>query len=147
MKPVFVQTADRGRRLARYRALRALFKSYTVEKSPDSRAQRLLREWLSPDQRVQFDREGRFEVTGCKTGKRYRIVFGSCANVYELDAAGEHVVGLCFVPAGHLVPCDVMLAQKIAIETCEAEALRRANSFPPLAMRPLVRRARSREAL
>ena len=65
---MFVQTADRGRRLARYRALRALFESYTVEKSPDSRAQRLLREWLSPDQRVQFDREGRFEVTGCKNG-------------------------------------------------------------------------------
>ena len=144
---MFILGADRWRRLARYRALRALFESFTVEKTPDARARRLLREWLSPEQRAQFDRERRFEVTGCRTGKRYRIVFGSCANVYELNAAGEPVAGLCFVPDGHLVPCDVMLAQKIALETCESEALRRANTFPPLAMRPLVRRARSLEAV
>ena len=144
---MFTLGADRWRRLARCRALRALFESFAVEKTPDARARRLLREWLSPEQCAQFDRDGRFEVKGCRTGKRYRIVFGNSANVYELNAAGEPVMGLCFVPAGHLVACDVMLAQKIALETCEAEALRRANTFPPLAMRPLVRRARSLEAV
>jgi len=39
-------------------------------------------------------------------------------------------VGLCFVPMGHLVPGDVMLAQKIALETNEVGALAVANRFP-----------------
>ena len=144
---MFVRTPDRARRLARYRALRELFESFAAEKTPEARARRLLRDWLSPAQRIQFDSSGRFEVTGCHTGTRYRIVYGSCANIYELDQAGELIMGWCFVPAGHLAPGDVMLAQKIALETCEAEAMAKAHRFPPLMMRPLVRRARSLEAV
>ena len=37
----------------------------------------------------------------------------------------------CFVPKGNLVPGDVMLAQKIALETDELAALELANKFPP----------------
>jgi len=140
---VFALRADRRRRIARFRALRELFESFINEKTPDGRAQRLLREWLSPAQRRQFEAEGRFEVTGGCTGKRYRIFSGTCANVYELDAMGEPVMGLCFVPADGLAMGDVMLAQKIALETCEVEALARANRFPPwpLSMRPFRQRA------
>jgi hypothetical protein len=132
----------RARRIARYRALRGLFETFVTEKTPDVRAKRLLREWLSPEQRRQFEAEGRFEVTGGQTDKRYRIFSGSCANVYELDSMGEPVMGLCFVPAGSLAAGDVMLAQKIALETSEAEALARANRFPPwpLSMRPFRQR-------
>ena len=39
-------------------------------------------------------------------------------------------MGWCFVPNRHLVPGDVMLAQKIALETNERGALAVANKFP-----------------
>ena len=39
-------------------------------------------------------------------------------------------MGWCFVPLGYLVPGDVMLAQKIALETDEVAAVSVANRFP-----------------
>jgi len=48
----------------------------------------------------------------------------------ELDGAGRPRVGWCFAPNGHLVAGDVMLAQKIALETDERGALAVANRFP-----------------
>jgi hypothetical protein len=91
----------------------------------------LLREWLSPEQLDQFSAFSHFEVIGGTTGKRYRIYHGTCANVIELDTTGAPVMGLCFVPVGQLAGGDIMLAQKIALETCEAAALAAANRFPP----------------
>jgi hypothetical protein len=89
----------------------------------------LLREWLSPEQRAQFDAFKCFDVTGCKSGKRYRIQHGVSTNIHELDDGGHPVMGWCFVPAGDLVPGDVMLAQKIALETNESGALAVAQQF------------------
>jgi hypothetical protein len=97
-----IEQADRARRLARLRALRCLYKSYCNERLPAVRARRLLHEWLSPYQGAQLRQFGYFEVTGGKTGKRYRIMEGNCANVLELDDKGEPVRGWCFVPAGGL---------------------------------------------
>jgi hypothetical protein len=48
-----------------------------------------------------------------------------------MDAWGHSKLGWCFVPNGHLVAGDVMLAQKIALETSENSALAVANKFPP----------------
>jgi hypothetical protein len=95
------------------------------------RGRKLLREWLSPDQLAQYDAHNYFEVTGSHTGKRYRIRHGMGANVYELDDAGRQRAGWCFVPKDQLVAGDVMLAQKIAIETDEHGALAVANEFEP----------------
>jgi len=53
-------------------------------------------------------------------------------NVYELDNAGRPKVGWCFLPAGPLAAADIMLAQKIALETNEHNALAVANGFAPL---------------
>ncbi len=50
-------------------------------------------------------------------------------NIHELDGAGRPRVGWCFAPKGHLVAGDVMLAQKIALETDERGALAVANRF------------------
>jgi hypothetical protein len=50
-------------------------------------------------------------------------------NIHELDGAGRPRVGWCFVPKGYLVAGDVMLAQKIALETDERGALTVANKF------------------
>jgi hypothetical protein len=139
-----VPPIDRVRRAARFQVLRGLYDSFIGENRPAARARRLLREWLSPEQCEMFDRLGHFEVTGNMTGKRYRINDGTCANVFELDGAGEPVRGWCFVPAGGLEAGDVMLAQKIALETSEAHARAVANWFPPkvfAAPRSLIRRA------
>jgi hypothetical protein len=48
-------------------------------------------------------------------------------NVHEIDEAGRVKLGLCFAPKGSLVMGDVMLAQKIALETFERRALAVAN--------------------
>ena len=69
-------------------------------------------------------------MIGCQTGKRYRISYGSGTNVHEIDDAGRPIMGWCFVPSAYLVPGDVMLAQKIALETDELTALAVANRFP-----------------
>ena len=45
---------------------------YQRPSTSDLRGCKLLREWLSPEQLAQYDEHGYFEVTGCRTGKRYR---------------------------------------------------------------------------
>ena len=95
----------------------------------ETRGMTLLREWLSPTQRAQFDSSKYFDVVGCESGRRYRIHYGRVTNVHEIDRAGQPVTGWCFVPSGELVAGDVMLAQKIALETNEQATLAVANRF------------------
>jgi hypothetical protein len=113
------------------RSLRALGRLFSSKHSSEARGLRLLRRWLSPGQRAQFDAKRYFDVIGCDSGKRYRIHYGVATNVNEIDADGQPKVGWCFAPAGHLVAGDVMLAQKIALETDESGALAVANAFLP----------------
>ncbi len=84
--------------------------------------------WDNPA-RAQFDASKSFDVVGCDSGRRYRIHYGRVTNVHEIDDAGQPVTGWCFVPSGHLVAGDVMLAQKIALETNERTTLALANRF------------------
>ena len=102
-----------------------------AEGTPEGRSLRLLREWLSPTQREQFARRGDFGVIGSDSGKRYRIHAGASVNVCEIDERGRLLEGLCFMPIGALPIGDVMLAQKIALETCEGEARAVARRFTP----------------
>jgi len=117
-------------------ALRQLYRKVLGEITRDARGLQLMRDWLSPDQRAEFDDKGTFEVVGCDSGKRYRIYRGEAQNVFEIDDAGQLKVCLCFIPYGQLVAGDVMLAQKIAIETDENGALAVAKRFLP---RPGIR--------
>ena len=48
-------------------------------------------------------------------------------NVHELDAGGAPVQQWCFAPEGRVAFGDVLLAQKIALETMETKALAIAN--------------------
>ncbi|MBV9563755.1 MAG: hypothetical protein JOY90_25415 [Bradyrhizobium sp.] len=121
----------RARGASRLSALRELYRNFLCGDDPETRGLRLLREWLSPLQRDQFDTFGYFEVTGCHSGIRYRIHSGRSANIEQLDDTGRPHVGWCFVPSGYLVQGDIMLAQKIALETSERAALAIANRFPP----------------
>jgi hypothetical protein len=97
----------------------------------EARAVRLLKEWLSAQQLAQFNARRYFDVIGCHTAKRYRICYGTATNIYELDYAGRPQSVLCFVPNSSLVAGDVMLAQKIALETDEWSALAVAKRFAP----------------
>jgi hypothetical protein len=116
---------------SRLRAVRELYWSFTDRNSPDTRARRLLREWLSPAQLAQFDADGYFDVIGSETRRRYRIHEGTASNVFEIDEEGRATAGWCFVSMRPLARCDVMLAQKIALETGELNVLSFANKFPP----------------
>jgi hypothetical protein len=69
-------------------------------------------------------------VTGGDTGKRYRIRRGYQMNVEQLDGNGKLSHVLCFMPEGHLAEGDVVLAQKLALELFESEALKIANRIP-----------------
>jgi hypothetical protein len=88
---------------------------------------RLLKGNLLPAQREQYEKNWHFDVIGGKSGKRYRIRHGSSMNVDQLDKIGRRVCGWCFYPRGDLVVGDVMLAQKLALELFEPEALKIAN--------------------
>jgi hypothetical protein len=93
----------------------------------EERGLRLLRSWLSPKQAQQWDTLSEFEVVGSHTEARYRIRRGKVMNVHELDQAGNIVAHWCFAPEGDLALGDVLLAQKIALETMERDALKTAN--------------------
>src|SRR5215469_16872591 len=49
----------------------------------------LLREWLSPPQLSQYEKDKTFETIGSKTGKQYHIKQGNQQNVFDLDGAGR----------------------------------------------------------
>jgi hypothetical protein len=98
-------------------------------KRAQERGLQLLKENLTVAQRRQYEKHGFFDVTGGKTGKRYRIRHGRQMNIEQLDRNGRRVCGWCFFPQGSLVSGDVMLAQKAALELFEADALRIANRF------------------
>jgi hypothetical protein len=97
----------------------------------EARAIKLLKEWLSAKQLAQFNAHRYFDVIGCHTGKNYRICYGTATNIYELDYAGRPRSVLCFVPNRPLAAGDVMLAQKIALETDEWSAVAVAKRFAP----------------
>jgi hypothetical protein len=110
------------------RGLREWFRGARTE-TRETRGLKLLKEWLSPEQLAQYEAMGYFEVTGCHSGTRYRIHHGTAMNIYELDRAGRARAGWCFIPKACLAAGDVMLAQKIALETDERGALAIANNF------------------
>jgi hypothetical protein len=67
---------------------------------------------------------GEFEVIGSDTGTRYRITHRAVMNIHQLDPTGHPVAQWCFAPKGSLAIGDVLLAQKIALETMEREGSR-----------------------
>ena len=119
-------------------------------KRAERRGDQLLINNLSPAQREQYGRLGYFEVIGCDTGTRYRIRYGYQLNVEQLDRNGRRLRTLCFLPVGGVPVGDVMLAQKIALEVFESEAIEVAKWSPAvdyfLEGRLLTRRGRHRRS-
>jgi hypothetical protein len=96
---------------------------YRARLRSEGRSQDLLRQWLSPDQAEQYDIYQRFDVVGSDTGTRYRIRRGAAMNIEELTGDGYVTRRWCFAPEGASAIGDVMLAQKVALETFELDAL------------------------
>ena len=114
--------------LARW--FRSLRERFQQAHPNDARGLKLLREWLSPEQLAQYDAYGYFDVTGSDSWRWYRIHHGTAMNVIEIDHdSGFPRVGLCFTTEAGFVPGDVMLAQKIALETREHGVLAIAHRF------------------
>jgi hypothetical protein len=111
--------------------VRELYRNFRAENTREARELRLLRDWLSPGQRSQLEACGYLEVIGCNSESRYRIYKGSMSNLYELNDFGRLKMGWCFIPSGGLAVGDVMLAQKIALETNQDGALAIANRLLP----------------
>lgn len=109
----------------------------------NKRGLELLKQWLSPEQLRCYETYGFFEVIGSEGGRIYRIHHGVQANIEQLDSAGHPVCAWCFVPEGSLVAGDVMLAQKIALETDERAALAVAVRYAALHHRNVTRRSLS----
>src|SRR5437660_7791270 len=124
---MFVQLSSAARWL---RGLWEKFQS-AGPSATEARGLNLLKEWLSPEQLAQYDANGFFDVIGCDSGKRYRIHHGAAMNVVEIDDADHARAGWCFIPRACLVAGDIMLAQKIALETDERGVLAVANNFTP----------------
>ena len=96
----------------------------------EARSIELLTRCLTPAQREQYETRWYFDVVGGESGKRYRIRHGCQLNVEQLDQNGRRSQLLCFMPKGGLPVGDVMLAQKIALELFETEAIRVAGRLP-----------------
>ena len=90
---------------------------------------RLLKENLTPKQREQYEVARSFEVIGSESGRRYRIRHGNSINIDELTDTEQVAYRWCVVPQGQLVVGDVLLAQKLALETFERETLAVARRY------------------
>jgi len=127
-----VQQSPVARTRCRVKAVRELYRHFlnSGRSKTERRGLRLLQNWLSPAQRQQFEKFCYFDVVGCSSGRLYRIYdTPNPPNVYQINGIGRKK-GLCFAPVGSLVQGDVMLAQKIALETDEQSALAIANVIP-----------------
>jgi hypothetical protein len=94
--------------------LAAILAQHPMQGCGHARALTLLKQWLSPEQLACCERFPYFDVIGSHRGSVFRIRHGTQTNIEELDN-------------GYLVADDVMLAQKIALETNEPGALNIAN--------------------
>jgi hypothetical protein len=101
------------------------------EGTPQAQEQglRLLTENLTAPQLEQYEIGQYFDVTGGTTGKRNRVHRGRSMNIEQFDDSGRRVCGWCFFPKGRLVTGDIMLAQKVALELYELEALQVAHKI------------------
>jgi hypothetical protein len=91
----------------------------------EEKALQLLLENLTENQAEVYKATGAIPVQ-CASGRKYHIRKGIAQNVHELDEKGATARRLCFHPSDCPV-YDVMLAQKLMLETAEEEARRIAN--------------------
>ncbi len=104
-----------------------LKKADEIRVKAEARANQLLRELLTPDQRVQYDDKRRFYVI-TDSGKRYEV---DCQkkmhNVFEVDAVGKRIEEHCIYANGNVPLPDNAAAQLLLLRANEPEFRRIAN--------------------
>lgn len=98
------------------------------DQAADARARVLLERALTPQQRRDLFARRYFYVKGRKG--TYRIREGHSGNVDALDSSGCVTNRYCAHPLGRVPVYDVMLAQKLWIETDEEMFLKEASPYP-----------------
>jgi hypothetical protein len=102
----------------------------------------VLRKWLSPQQRKQFDATMSFEVVGSDSGNRYRLRSGAAMEFIEVGLDGHLHADACSLSFGRLPAGYAMLAHKIALEFEEGKALSAARRtsvhIPPARCIPVL---------
>jgi hypothetical protein len=93
-----------------------------------AKARLLLEKALTPEQRRDLLARRCFYVKGKRF--TYCIREGHAANVDALDSTGGVISRFCAHPVGRLPVYDVMLAQKLWIETDENMFLKKATLYP-----------------
>jgi len=98
-----------------------------ISPAASERAEALLLAHLSAEQRRQYESARCFRVVAA-SGTEYWIFYGRTSNIVaNLLCAGE-AVQYCIQPANPALPIeDVLLAQKLLIESDERQFLRIAN--------------------
>ena len=82
--------------------------------------------WTASQARAQQGPTARHEPV-LEADTSSRLLDTGFKKLYELDFDGKTVARWCFAPKGNLAIGDVLLAQKIALETMEGQALAIAN--------------------
>jgi hypothetical protein len=88
-----------------------------------ARAEALLLAWLSPGQGAQYRSRGWFEVTTA-SGRRYRVLPGGVVRLRPRGSA------YCIEATSSVPVADVMLANKLLLETDERRFLATAHRYP-----------------
>ena len=101
---------------------------YLPNQAALAKARVLLDRALTPEQRRDLVAKGYFHVKGKRF--TYRIREGHSGNVDALDSRGRVIDRFCAHPLGRVPVYDVMLAQKLWIETDENMFLKKAAPYP-----------------
>jgi hypothetical protein len=101
---------------------------YLPNEAAVAKARDLLERALTPEQRRDLFAKGYFYVKGKRFN--YRIREGHSGNVDALDSRGCVISRFCAHPLGRVPVYDVMLAQKLWIETDESMFLKKAAPYP-----------------
>ena len=98
------------------------------DQAAEAKARVLLERALTPQQRRDLYVRRYFYVKGRRF--TYRIREGHSGNVDALDSSGRVISRYCAHPLGRVPVYDVMLAQKLWIETDENMFLENASPYP-----------------
>lgn len=99
------------------------------DREAEARGMALLMSNLTPTQADTYRQKRWFEVVGGTTKTVYRIHHGRQQNVKVMSKHGAAIRGICFLTTGGVCAGDTMLAQKLALECNEEEALKVAIPF------------------
>lgn len=125
---VAARQAEQARQAAERRTVweRQRAKEAEERQAAEAKAEALLLEHLTPEQRDSYTRKKEFEVQ-TESGRRYRLRHGWAGNVDELDENGRAVNRLCIHPAVHVPNPDNLLAQKLLLQWDEERFRKIAN--------------------